>query len=35
MRAIKENILFFLQEIKDKLATQGISHIALPSRKIS
>ncbi|MEA1982969.1 MAG: nucleotidyltransferase domain-containing protein [Campylobacterota bacterium] len=29
MRATKENIVFFLQEIKDKLSTQGISHIAL------
>ncbi len=29
MRATKENILFFLKEIKDKLSAEGISHIAL------
>jgi len=29
MRATKENIIFFLKEIKDKLSTEGISHIAL------
>lgn len=29
MRATKENIVLFLREIKDKLSSEGISHIAL------